>query len=446
MGIGNAMQKSRYLHVFHNERKALAYHALTQEMLIMTRDFGEKLQSPDEWEDPQIADMLAKKSMVVSDPEKDEVLRGEFIAQYRALNPVISILYLFPTHSCNLACTYCCVERNKTTSNIIDDVLNYDSVISWYSGFATDPGQIQELILYGGEPFLYPGRVSEICLSWRHRVAEVRTKSRISMVTNGTLINNQLADVVKEFNINVSVSIDGPKFIHDKQRIYRNGSGTYDEAYAGYTLLKDMQLNPGISCTLTPFSIEHKKEIIEWLVSEAKPKALGFNVILCVKGLNLLDTYVLDANRFIFDAFLSLRDYGIYEDKAMRKMNSFVNKKINSVNCGGIGRQVAVNNLGNASACHIACEGAVELCAHYSDVDPNIYPLSGYNLRWNSQMPLLDDSCQDCAALATCGGGCRYQDILTSDSIRPRRDRAICAANMQWINWMVQLVLEEAVS
>lgn len=42
------------------------------------------------------------------------------------------------------------------------------------------------------------------------------------MVSNFTILNENIIDVIKKYNINVTVSIDGPKFINDTQRKFVN--------------------------------------------------------------------------------------------------------------------------------------------------------------------------------------------------------------------------------
>lgn len=53
-------------------------------------------------------------------------------------------------------------------------------------------------------------------------------KLTYSMTTNGSLLEDEVVDYLKENNINLMISLDGPKSIHDRNRRLGDGRGTYD--------------------------------------------------------------------------------------------------------------------------------------------------------------------------------------------------------------------------
>ncbi len=81
---------------------------------------------------------------------------------------------------------------------------------------------------------------------------------------NGTQIDSSIAILLKEHDVGVSVSLDGPSEITDS---YRN-RGTYERAVAGLNLLRAAKIDPGVSCTVPPASLEHFQEILDWLVDQ----------------------------------------------------------------------------------------------------------------------------------------------------------------------------------
>lgn len=50
---------------------------------------------------------------------------------------------------------------------------------------------------------------------------------KYSMVTNGTIMNDRLTEILKENDIKAIISIDGPEEINDLNRVYKTGGGTY---------------------------------------------------------------------------------------------------------------------------------------------------------------------------------------------------------------------------
>ena len=59
-----------------------------------------------------------------------------------------------------------------------------------------------------------------------------------SFQTNGTLIDDAWCDFFAEEHVNVGVSVDGPKLLHDRNRLTRSGRGTFDRTIAGIRLLR----------------------------------------------------------------------------------------------------------------------------------------------------------------------------------------------------------------
>lgn len=57
--------------------------------------------------------------------------------------------------------------------------------------------------------------------------------------TNGILITEEILDVCNEHRTTISVSIDGPKHIHDRGRVGHDGQGTYDKVLEGINKLKE---------------------------------------------------------------------------------------------------------------------------------------------------------------------------------------------------------------
>ena len=54
-----------------------------------------------------------------------------------------------------------------------------------------------------------------------------------SLQTNATLVTDEYCELFAQYAISVGVSIDGPAFIHDGQRVTRSGRPTHAKAVAG---------------------------------------------------------------------------------------------------------------------------------------------------------------------------------------------------------------------
>ena len=104
-------------------------------------------------------------------------------------------VHLIITHKCNLQCIYCYETRKtdkamriETAKEILAEYLNNSKKFSFVN-----------IVLFGGEPFLYFQIVREICeWVWSN---EWEVKYIFNFSTNGTLLNNESKEWLKENNI-----------------------------------------------------------------------------------------------------------------------------------------------------------------------------------------------------------------------------------------------------
>jgi len=69
--------------------------------------------------------------------------------------------------------------------------------------------------------------------------------------TNGTLIDQEWAELFKKFGFGVGVSLDGYKEINDSNRIFKGGRGSFESAMNGINILKQNNVNFGILSVMT---------------------------------------------------------------------------------------------------------------------------------------------------------------------------------------------------
>ena len=88
--------------------------------------------------------------------------------------------------------------------------------------------------LFGGEPFLHP-RIEDVILAIKEAGSYVDTP------TNGTLLEENAAMLVRTGFDSLRLSLDGPREINDRQR----GKGGFDKALAGIDALHQEKLKSG---------------------------------------------------------------------------------------------------------------------------------------------------------------------------------------------------------
>ncbi|WP_054644819.1 radical SAM protein [Thermoanaerobacter thermocopriae] len=156
------------------------------------------------------------------------------------------------TEQCNLRCKYCIYSDHypyhhsysdkaitfEIAKKAIDLYMHYfKKVYDYY------PKRRPIFTFYGGEPLLEFEIIKNIV---EYILSKYRTYNPMfNMTTNGTLLSDKTLryiNNIKDFYI--SISLDGPKEEHDRNRIFPNNKGTFDLIYAN--LVKVNKLYPSL--------------------------------------------------------------------------------------------------------------------------------------------------------------------------------------------------------
>jgi len=144
---------------------------------------------------------------------------------------------------CNLNCDYC-YEYN-TGDNSWKMMPKYfstktaEKLIARIKDHAQNHN-LEEVILsfHGGEPLLLgPKRLSELSKIFRS-IENDKLEVSLTMQTNGTLLNDDFINIIKDMEIYVAISIDGPKNANDVHRVDHKGESTYESTFNGLELIK----------------------------------------------------------------------------------------------------------------------------------------------------------------------------------------------------------------
>lgn len=132
------------------------------------------------------------------------------------------------------------------------------------------------VVWHAGEPLTVPIAFYEraFALQKRWNVRNIRVTNAIQ--TNGTLITQRWCNFFKAHHVRVGVSIDGPKHIHDVQRIAKDGEGTFEQTLAGIKLLKSNEIDYTVIAVITRLSMQYVDELWPFFV-DLRPLSLGFN-------------------------------------------------------------------------------------------------------------------------------------------------------------------------
>ena len=144
-------------------------------------------------------------------------------------------LILSITESCNMRCKYCTYsehyQNNKSYSSAMMDFDTAKMAVDYfYENFKktlrVNPLRKPALGFYGGEPLLNFNLIQKVIDYVLERYPDYNTL--LNVTTNGTLLNGDKLEYLIKNNVSIAISLDGPKEVHDRSRVMREGKGTFD--------------------------------------------------------------------------------------------------------------------------------------------------------------------------------------------------------------------------
>ncbi len=141
-------------------------------------------------------------------------------------------LWIVTTRTCNLDCLYCYQgshkwewQKEKGLIKMMQPEL-LDKALPWAVEWAKKGLRI---CWYGGEPLLNLSLMKEAIPKWEKAFAERDKELRMSVTTNGTMLNQEVRDLLDEHDMGVLLSLDGPPEQHNKSRVYYGGKPSFQD-------------------------------------------------------------------------------------------------------------------------------------------------------------------------------------------------------------------------
>lgn len=152
----------------------------------------------------------------------------EGVPQTFGEKPYIKSLCLHVAHDCNLRCNYCFAgtgdfghDRGLMSKEVGEAAVEF---IIAHSGARKHC----EIDFFGGEPLLNFTLVKHVTNYVRQREQETGKIFKLTLTTNGVLLNDDNIKFLNDNNISLVLSLDGRKEVHDNMRPFADGSGSYD--------------------------------------------------------------------------------------------------------------------------------------------------------------------------------------------------------------------------
>jgi len=264
-----------------------------------------------------------------------------------------------------------------------------------------------EVTWFGGEPLLAFNQIKMLTREFKQLCEDNNSRYYASMVTNGYALNPKVVSQFTELSISqVSVTVDGPRGIHDSRRHLKNGSPTFDIILNNLKAMsqsaKDVMI--GLRVNVDRESIGHASEVLEIL------RSMGLEESVVVSFGLVEPTYACSSYE---EACLSRSEFAQFEIEMFRKQleehyrhrDPFFPRPLTNFCTADLTSGFVIGPTGHLYKCWNDIN-RIEESVGCLDGDRVVqYPKL---LKWLAWDPLEDDECLKCDILPVCMGGCPF--------------------------------------
>jgi uncharacterized protein len=332
----------------------------------------------------------------------------------------LQTIVLNVTNQCNLSCQYCYEfgEDKVATPEGKPKFMAWETAKSSVDYlFAESQGRKSvHITFFGGETLMNFPLLKQVVAYARSRAEELKVNIDFSLTTNATLLSPTIIEYLAQNAIGVTVSMDGPKEMQDKFRVFSNGRGSYDIIKPKVqNLLATHRTRPiAARVTMTSGAMDVRK-IYQHLKHELGFYEVGFAPVttspnrlysinepgmdsVLEQFSDLADEYLEFALRGEHHGFSNVSD-------TLSELHQGVNK---SLPCGaGLG-MVGVGPSGDIAPCH-----------RFVDSDQHVLGNVTTGIDKEKQSDFLTRGnidtkydCHECWARPLCAGGCHHEAFV----------------------------------
>lgn len=184
-------------------------------------------------------------------------------------------LWIHTTDNCNLRCSYCYIHTKNTTYSFPSEMLPKLQMKIINSVKKCNLKTVS-LRLAGGEPLIKFDLWARFLLDLRSSLENINCKLRVSFLSNLTILNSKIINLLKEDNINIGVSLDGIGKINDKTRYKINGEGSFSDIEKNLDTLIANNIKPSIMTVVSNYNLDGLYNLTGYLIDKKLPFRFSF--------------------------------------------------------------------------------------------------------------------------------------------------------------------------
>lgn len=330
--------------------------------------------------------------------------------------PPLSLMIKPASSLCNLSCEYCFyrdvsehrehlgfgIMDHETAELLIQKALDYAA------------GESIAFAFQGGEPTLAGLDFFRFFTDTVNRLNVKKSKIFYGMQTNGTVIDGEWADFLRENNFLVGLSLDGD-FDGNKFRKRPDGQNAFYKILSTAELLKKRKVEFNILTVLTGFCADNGEKIYKYFRSK------GFRYLQFIPCLRPFDSneqseLYMTADQyadFLIKVFnLYVKDYVRHDYMSIRQFDNWVRLYLGhpTEQCGIQGHcahQFVAEANGNVYPCDFYCTDEYFL-GNIKETDFTTMEKSDIARQFIRESLKLPDRCKNCNVYPMCrAGGCK---------------------------------------
>lgn len=355
----------------------------------------------------KISDKVASYLQGEEDNEVEKVLIGNASEQKLLVDKEdkpVSGLTVFVTNYCNLDCVYCYNKENNVDRSEQMEISVFEKALT-YIFENLNYSKVFSIQYFGGEPLLNAKFIRDSIELAKLFEKKYDVKFRYSVTTNGTVYTEEIKELLVNNKFSVLVSVDGSREVHDNNRKFVNGKGSFDTVLRNLKELSKyirVEARPTITDVDTDL-VDLYKRLIEYgfsasnfeiVSSQEFPFNFGRDAEILQKRINDFADFILE----------EIKQKRVLENISFAKRLFFIHNGNRRTYCC------------NAGSKHFSLtpKGEIFLCHRFTnleqfkwgDVETGIDNEKRESFLSEHHVSVRNEACKNCWARNLCGGDC----------------------------------------
>ena len=411
--------------IVYSKKTQMAYDSFKGEFILTTEEESKLLSDEGNnfLQNAYLKNSLIKKGIIggeVSLKAREKIIEHTVLR----LSKDHGAIAIMPTEQCNFRCTYCyeTFEKGKMVPPLVDSIIMFlKTEMRKYKNY--------DLSWFGGEPLICLDHIIKISKIYKKLQIENNIKGTISITTNGFLLNEKMIDSLKDISVDIlQISLDGPKEVHDKQRVTIAGKDTYTRILTNIEkVLSNSNITVLVRSNVDSSNQKNLEITNKWIQETLVPlqrkfsNSLKLNIVPIWKATTVsVEGICLKESMKFQNWFTAIKEICNGDKETLKEWFIKSSSVPGALACyAGKKNHYVIGSDGNAYKCTVAFDQPDNQVGKI-DLNGNLIIDQEKEKLWTGVNSSNDSSCKGCAFALSCMGiHCPLTRILTGENPCP---------------------------